>query len=103
MSRLSPASTSTWRRARSSASSARTVRFDRLDGLAREELERLLAVSSVKEDADEVLIYTRDPGRTIGALLDLTDSRGVEPQNLSVRRATLEDVFLDLTGRALRD
>jgi ABC-2 type transport system ATP-binding protein len=81
----------------------RTVRFDRLDGLAREELERLLAVSSVKEDADEVLIYTRDPGRTIGALLDLTDSRGVEPQNLSVRRATLEDVFLDLTGRALRD
>jgi ABC-2 type transport system ATP-binding protein len=81
----------------------RTVRFDRLAGLARGELEGLPAVSSVKEDADEVLIYTRDPGRTIGALLTLTDSRGLEPQNLSVRRATLEDVFLDLTGRALRD
>ena len=81
----------------------RTVRFDRLGGLAREELERLPAVSSVKEDADEVLIYTLDPGRTIGGLLDLADSRGLEPQNLSIRRATLEDVFLDLTGRALRD
>jgi ABC-2 type transport system ATP-binding protein len=81
----------------------RTVRFDRLDGLAREELERLPAVTSVKEDADEVLIYTLDPGRTIGGLLDLADSRGLEPQNLSIRRATLEDVFLDLTGRALRD
>ena len=81
----------------------RTVRFDRLDGLARQELEGLPAVSSVKEDTDEVLIYTRDPGRTIGALLDLTDSRELEPQNLSIRRATLEDVFLDLTGRALRD
>ena len=81
----------------------RTVRFDRLEGLAREELERLPAVTSVKEDADEVLIYTLDPGRTIGGLLDLADSRGLEPQNLSIRRATLEDVFLDLTGRALRD
>jgi ABC-2 type transport system ATP-binding protein len=81
----------------------RTVRFDRLDGLAREELERLPEVTSVKEDADEVLIYTRDPGRTIGGLLDLADSRSLEPQNLGIRRATLEDVFLDLTGRALRD
>ena len=44
----------------------RTVRFDRLDGLAHDELAALPAVSSVKEDASEVLIYTRDPGRTIG-------------------------------------
>ena len=81
----------------------RTVRFDRLDGLARDELAALPAVTSVKEDADEVLIYTRDPGRTVGGLLDLADARGVEPQNLAIRRATLEDVFLELTGRALRD
>ena len=81
----------------------RTVRFDRLDGLARVELERLPEVTSVMQDAEEVLIYTKDPGRTIGALLDLADSRGLEPQNLGIRRATLEDVFLSLTGRALRD
>ena len=81
----------------------RTVRFDRLEGLAYDELAALPAVSSVKEDTDEVLIYTRDPGRTIGALLDLADGRGLEPQNLGIRRATLEDVFLELTGRALRD
>jgi ABC-2 type transport system ATP-binding protein len=81
----------------------RTVRFDRLEGLVQDELATLPAVTSVKEDSDEVLIYTRDPGKTIGALLDLADSRGLEPQNLAIRRATLEDVFLDLTGRALRD
>jgi hypothetical protein len=40
---------------------------------------------------------------TIGAVLDAADERRVEPANLAVRRATLEDVFLDLTGRALRD
>jgi ABC-2 type transport system ATP-binding protein len=81
----------------------RTVRFDRLEGLSHDELSALPAVSSVKEDAEEVLIYTRDPGPTIGGLLELADGRGLEPQNLGIRRATLEDVFLDLTGRALRD
>jgi ABC-2 type transport system ATP-binding protein len=81
----------------------RTVRFDRLDGLTHDELVALPAVTSVKQDGDEVLVYTRDPGKTVGALLDLADSRGLEPQNLAIRRPTLEDVFLDLTGRALRD
>ena len=81
----------------------RTVRFDRLDGLSSEELRALPDVTNVKEDEGEVLVYTRDVGRTIGALLALTESRGLEPQNLAIRRATLEDVFLDLTGRALRD
>ena len=81
----------------------RTVRFDRLDALGHDELAALPAVSSVKEDTSEILMYTRDPGRTIGGLLELADSRGLELQNLAIRRATLEDVFLDLTGRALRD
>ena len=81
----------------------RAVRFDRLDNVGRHELEALPAVASVKEDDGEVLVYTSDVGATIGALLHLAESRGVEPQNLSIRRATLEDVFLDLTGRALRD
>jgi ABC-2 type transport system ATP-binding protein len=81
----------------------RTIRFDRLDGLTHDELAALPEVTSVKGDGAEVLVYTRDPGKTIGALLDLADTRGLEPQNLAIRRPTLEDVFLDLTGRALRD
>jgi ABC-2 type transport system ATP-binding protein len=81
----------------------RAVRFDRLPDLTMAELEALPAVVSVKDDGREVLLYTRDVGATIGALLALTERRGLEPQNLAIRRATLEDVFLDLTGRALRD
>ncbi|HUP55765.1 MAG TPA: ABC transporter ATP-binding protein [Methylomirabilota bacterium] len=81
----------------------RAVRFDRLEDLSTADLEALPAVVSVKEDAREALLYTSDVGATIGALLALTERRGLEPQNLAIRRATLEDVFLDLTGRALRD
>jgi ABC-2 type transport system ATP-binding protein len=81
----------------------RAVRFDRIDSLDEPALAALPAVTSVKHDNGEVLLYTRDVAATIGALLELTEANGVEPQNLGVRRATLEDVFLDLTGRALRD
>ncbi len=81
----------------------RAVRFDRLDGLPSSDLAALPAVASIKDDGDEVLLYTRDVGATIGALLAMTEARGLDPQNLAIRRPTLEDVFLDLTGRALRD
>jgi ABC-2 type transport system ATP-binding protein len=81
----------------------RAVRFDGLAGLSETELAGLPGVSGVKQDDAEVLLYTTDVGPTIGALLALAEARGLEPQNLAIRRATLEDVFLDLTGRALRD
>ncbi len=81
----------------------RAVRFDHLEGVEAADVTGLPGVTSVKEDDGEVLLYTRDVGPTIGALLALTEARGLEPKNLAIRRATLEDVFLDLTGRALRD
>jgi ABC-2 type transport system ATP-binding protein len=81
----------------------RAVHFDSLSALSEDDLQGLPAVTSVKHDEDATLLYTSDVADTIGALLSLTEARGVDPQNLGVRRATLEDVFLDLTGRALRD
>jgi len=81
----------------------RAVRFDATDGLDDASLARLPAVTSVKHDDEAVLLYSTDVGATVGGLLELTAARGVEAENLGIRRATLEDVFLDLTGRALRD
>ncbi len=81
----------------------RAVRFDAVDALTDTDLGALPAVVSVKRDPDEILLYSSDVGATIGALLVLADTRSVELQDLLVRRPTLEDVFLDLTGRALRD
>jgi ABC-2 type transport system ATP-binding protein len=81
----------------------RAVRFDVIDGLSDGRLGRMPGVSSVKHEDGAVLLYTGDVPATIGAVLDAAQEAGVEPTNLAVRRATLEDVFLDLTGRALRD
>jgi ABC-2 type transport system ATP-binding protein len=81
----------------------RAVRFDRIDGIDDATFEKLASVTSIKHDDDALLLYSSDVAATVGGLLALTESRGIEPQNLAIRRATLEDVFLELTGRALRD
>ena len=81
----------------------RSVRFDRIDGLDDVRLSALPGVSKVQHENGEVVLFTRDVPATIGAVLAAAERLGSEPQNLAVRRATLEDVFLDLTGRALRD
>src|SRR5436309_5574468 len=46
---------------------------------------------------DRVLLYTHDGEAAAAAL----HGRGVEPESTLVRRSTLEDVFLRLTGRSL--
>ncbi len=46
---------------------------------------------------DRVLVYTADGEKAVEAAGD----RGLRPQSTLVRRSTLEDVFLRLTGRAL--
>jgi lipooligosaccharide transport system ATP-binding protein len=46
-----------------------------------------------------VLLYTRDGDATAHAL----GQRGLPPHSTLVRRSTLEDVFLHLTGRTLVD
>jgi ABC-2 type transport system ATP-binding protein len=81
----------------------RAVQFDRIEGLDDARLAAMSAVSSVKHDDGVVLLYTSDVPATISDLLAATEAMGIEATNLTVRRATLEDVFLDLTGRALRD
>jgi lipooligosaccharide transport system ATP-binding protein len=48
---------------------------------------------------DRVLLYVDDGD---GALVAVHE-RGLEPINCLVRRSTLEDVFLRLTGRTLVD
>ena len=64
-----------------------TPALDKLDGLA-DRIEVL---------PDRVLLYTDDGEAAAVAV----HSRGLQPESSLVRRSTLEDVFLRLTGRSL--
>ena len=81
----------------------RAVRFDAMEGLDDARLAGFPGVTSIKHENGAVLLYSNDVPATIGAVLAASEALDLEPANLAVRRATLEDVFLDLTGRALRD
>jgi lipooligosaccharide transport system ATP-binding protein len=48
---------------------------------------------------DRLLLYTDDGERAVAAVHE----RGLQPAAVLVRRSTLEDVFLRLTGRTLVD
>ena len=48
-------------------------------------------------------IPTRDPKALLPRLLTAIEEKKLDYDQLHVRRATLEDVFLQLTGRSLRD
>jgi lipooligosaccharide transport system ATP-binding protein len=61
------------------------------------QLEGLAARTEIL--ADRVLLYTDDADETQRGL----NERGIHPEQVLVRRSTLEDVFLRLTGRRLID
>ncbi len=73
------------------------------DGVGREEIEALPGVSSARTAPGGFAIHTGRAHVAIPALLAHLEARGVRPTALSTHRATLEDVFVVLTGRRLRD
>ena len=69
----------------------------------RERLLALPAVRDVKKENGAHFLFTTDVSATLAGLMGLTDGSGERVQSLQVRTATLEDVFISLTGRRLRD
>jgi ABC-2 type transport system ATP-binding protein len=63
----------------------------------------LPGVESVREDDGLVALHVEEPHLTIPALLDALEQQGKELDHLTTRQASLEDVFVRLTGRHLRD
>lgn len=62
----------------------------------------LPGVTSVRHANDHYIIYTLSMQPTLVALLSYASSKGVTLTDLQVRTPSLEDVFLELTGRELR-
>ncbi len=67
------------------------------------DLAAIPTVNSVREEGDRVTLTASEPHRALPALLDLVRAAGVKIAGLTTRTATLEDVFVILTGRHLRD
>ena len=63
----------------------------------------LPGVDSVHNDDGLVSLNVRVPHHTIPALLDAVEKQSAQLEHLTTRQASLEDVFVHLTGRHLRE
>jgi ABC-2 type transport system ATP-binding protein len=81
------------------AQSIVTLRGPGLDDGAEASLQALAGVLSLRRDGDAVIMQVSDTRSAIAAVLGL----GLALDDLQSHRPTLEDVFVALTGKHLRD
>jgi len=78
------------------------IEFTTSNGVSKEFFQKLHGVSKVTHDGDSFILHTKESSRVLAELTRLSEENGLSLDNISVRKATLEDVFLALTGRKLR-
>jgi ABC-2 type transport system ATP-binding protein len=57
----------------------------------------------ISADRHGVVVTTRRPARTIVDLVRWIDALGIELADVQLKRPSLEDVFIELTGKSLRE
>ncbi len=73
------------------------------NGIGNETWERLPGVQSVRNEDGLFSLRVDEPHLTIPALLTAVQDTGGKLKHLTTRQASLEDVFVHLTGRHLRE
>ncbi|QQG49508.1 MAG: ATP-binding cassette domain-containing protein [archaeon] len=69
---------------------------------AREALKGLQGVSSVIDTDEGITVYAKNAGLIIPDIVRAFDSRGIKLSSVSFSSPTLDDVFLQHTGRRIR-
>jgi ABC-2 type transport system ATP-binding protein len=66
-------------------------------------LETLLGVKQVSNRQERYIVYTNSLQSTLTDLIQHASSKNINLQDLQTRTSTLEDVFIHMTGRSLRE
>jgi ABC-2 type transport system ATP-binding protein len=74
-----------------------------VERLSADALHALPSVEGVRHEEGRFRLTVREVHRTVPALLSLLAEQGAAVSYLTTHHATLEDVFVSLTGRTLRD
>jgi ABC-2 type transport system ATP-binding protein len=59
--------------------------------------------SHLEEDGRNLTVYSTRPARTLFEIMKWLDLEGLQLEDVHLKRPTLEDVFVELTGKHLRD
>jgi ABC-2 type transport system ATP-binding protein len=77
--------------------------LDNVDGISDDAWRVLPGVGGVHHEDGVTALTVDEPHRTIPPLLELVEQRGWHLSQLTTRQSSLEDVFVRLTGRHLRE
>ncbi|MFO8060190.1 MAG: ABC transporter ATP-binding protein [Bacillota bacterium] len=80
-----------------------TIEFAAPEQVPLEAFQALPGVLRAAGNGSEMMLSTANIPETVGNLLDLARGRGFELNRFTVRSPTLEDLFLKLTGRTIRN
>lgn len=58
---------------------------------------------ALDEDRKVLIVYSSKPARTLPGVMKWIDQNGLDLEDIHLKRPTLEDVFIELTGKRLRD
>jgi ABC-2 type transport system ATP-binding protein len=86
-------------------SEEKAIQFEMENPPSEEILRNFPGITQVAIDSSDVILYSKNIPDTLSALLKFAEAEGLTRQlkDLHVREATLEDVFLKLTGRKIRE
>jgi ABC-2 type transport system ATP-binding protein len=59
--------------------------------------------SKLSDDGKSLTVYSSRPARTLFEIMKWLDQQGMQLEDVHLKRPTLEDVFVELTGKKLRD
>jgi ABC-2 type transport system ATP-binding protein len=79
------------------------IQFESPTQISDEQLKKLSGVENVERKNMTYFLTTSNSQKTLDELFALGAKGEIKINELTVKRATLEDVFLKLTGRGLRD
>ena len=79
------------------------IQFKMTNYPGEEVLTNLTSVTKAIKEGDDIILYTNNIPAAVSSLLDLASANSSELSELFIRQATLEDVFLKLTGKRIRD
>jgi ABC-2 type transport system ATP-binding protein len=83
-----------------------TIEFEN-PSFIKEEIGALVSLESVSgqklSEDENIILYTMDAVKTIADLLAFSEKAGKPIKNLNLRKPTLEDLFIKLTGKKIRE
>jgi ABC-2 type transport system ATP-binding protein len=82
-----------------------TIEIECEQPIASAELPPAVAALKYKlsEDGRKLSVQSAEPARAIVELVKWIDQRGLQLADIHLKRPTLEDVFIELTGKRLRE